>query len=454
MSLTEEDLQEIRFTVVKGANPGSRISFKPGTRSVRIGRAVENEIVISDPTVSRSHARVDIRTEGCFIVDAGSASGVEKMGFRVGREPERLQSGDEFRLGDTILKFEVVAKKGALKKAAAREAAPAESGPRVSPVQAALRRIGLRTKTTQLGAAVLLVALLAVFLWPSTPGLPPQSDEPLAINYAAAFGFNNVDSSHLDRATFEVPTDAEGVALYFEILPVSGVELRGETRPIARIEPSVGWTTYELMTIPRAMAVGKKKPLLIFDNLGYSREQGDVDPSTVKPWAVKSMWVARMRDTASSPAQLAEELEALRSVYDRLTDDPANRYALLKGLRHALLGLMKQGGRFAVLVALPSPESMTSPVDVGSALDAARAEIGDPNRAMDRLLPGLREIEGELNRDYRKQINLIALARKKGSVPEELAALQGIAKAIPDATDPRHRQAVSELQRFGVQDAE
>ena len=111
MKLSPEDVQEYRFTVVRGAKPGQQITFEGGVRDVKIGRAVDNDIVISDPTVSRLHARVELRPDGWFLIDAGSASGVEKMGFRISaREP--LESGDEFKLGDTILRFEVVAKKG------------------------------------------------------------------------------------------------------------------------------------------------------------------------------------------------------------------------------------------------------------------------------------------------------------------------------------------------------
>lgn len=454
MKIAEEDLQELRFTVVKGANPGSKISFKPGTRSIRIGRAVDNEVVISDPTVSRSHVRVDVRPEGCFIADAGSAAGVEKMGFRIGTQPEPLESGDEFKLGDTILRFEMVAKKGALKKAAAREVAPKdkEKGPAVSPIQKALHRIGLRTLPLQIGAGALLVAILGFLLWPSAPGLPPQaSDQPIAINYSAIVGFNNVDSSHLDRAIFEVPMDAEGLGIYFDLLPPSGVEIRTEQHPVTRLDPSGAWATYELLVIPRAIAAGRK-PLLTFDNLGYSPERGNVDPATVQAWALKAMWVARITNTGSSPGQLAEEIEALGKLYSRTVDDPGNRYASLKGLRHAALGLMKLAGHPTLLVPLPNLEEVRSE-GAATSIEKARGEIGAdrPKESLDLLVLAIQRVEGELNREYRREMTAVALARKKGSIPDEIRALSNMVKLIPDPTDPRHRQAISELQRLGVQ---
>ena len=77
MKLAPEDVQEYRFTVVRGAKPGSRVSFEGGVRSVRIGRAVDNDIVVNDATVSRAHARVDLRADGWFLADAGSSAGVD-----------------------------------------------------------------------------------------------------------------------------------------------------------------------------------------------------------------------------------------------------------------------------------------------------------------------------------------------------------------------------------------
>jgi pSer/pThr/pTyr-binding forkhead associated (FHA) protein len=208
MKLSPEDVQEYRFTVVRGGKPGQQIAFEGGVRDVKIGRAVDNDIVISDPTVSRLHVRVELRPDGWFLIDAGSAAGVEKMGFRISaREP--LESGDEFKLGDTILRFEVVAKKGALKKAAA-EPVPA-AGP---PPPGLLHRLGLQTRRAQVLAISAVVILGGLLLWPSAATLPPQSTEPAGINYAAILGWlPGRDESHLAGATFEVPAEAQGVGL-------------------------------------------------------------------------------------------------------------------------------------------------------------------------------------------------------------------------------------------------
>jgi len=233
MKLSPEDVQEYRFTVVRGAKPGQQITFEGGVRDVKIGRAVDNDIVISDPTVSRLHARVELRPDGWFLIDAGSASGVEKMGFRISaREP--LESGDEFKLGDTILRFEVVAKKGALKKAAAEP--PAAAGPAAPGL---LHRIGLETRRTQILALCAVAILFLLLLWPSAATLPPQSTEPAGINYNASLGWlSGRDESHLAGVTFEVPQPTRVVVRGFDKQLVG--QVAADIRKIRKPEPYKG----------------------------------------------------------------------------------------------------------------------------------------------------------------------------------------------------------------------
>ena len=71
MKLPLDEVEEIRFVVVKGTSPGATVGFEPGVRSIRIGRAVDNDVVINDHSVSRAHCRVDIRQDGNFICDLG-----------------------------------------------------------------------------------------------------------------------------------------------------------------------------------------------------------------------------------------------------------------------------------------------------------------------------------------------------------------------------------------------
>ena len=68
-----------------------------------IGRGRSADLVIAEPTISRSHAAVGYDLEGFFVQDLGSTNGTRVNG---NREPQmRLASGDELQLGKLRLKL-------------------------------------------------------------------------------------------------------------------------------------------------------------------------------------------------------------------------------------------------------------------------------------------------------------------------------------------------------------
>lgn len=455
MELLLEDIQELRFVVVNGANPGAVVAFEPEARTIRIGRAIDNDVVINDPTVSRMHASVEITDKGFTIAENPSSSGVEKMGFRISGS-EALVSGDELRIGDSILRFEVVAKKGAVKKAAAREAEKPVAGASATAKKAdaaprgPLARIGLDTPVKQILAALLIVALAALALWPTAPGLPPQAAHvPRGVDYGAVVGFTKGDRSHLDRAVFTLPGEAEALGLYFELLGPAGVEIRAGKKPISTVEGNPSWASFQLLVLTRAVSEGKAAQLS-FDNLGYSPKQGDVDPTKVKPWGLRRMRIAPVADASSSAAQVAASFDALEALSRRLRDDPANRSTLLAGLRRAAIGLMKLSGRGTVLIALPRPDAIPT-ADLSKHIAEARAAVAGEQaaRALELTIEAMRQVDGEIDREYRRLSNALALATKTAGKREQAQALNGIARLLPDSADPRRRIAVAKLKTLG-----
>lgn len=454
MKLTNEDIQELRFTVVQGSNPGSVIRFEPGSRTVRIGRAVDNDIVIGDSTVSRQHAFVEFHDGNFLIADAGSSSGVEKMGFRVGTTPEPLASGDEVRLGDTILRFDVVAKKGALKRAAAREKAtdqPAKSEPGRSPLetfQKALSRVGLETPPMQIAAVGLIVLMGILGLLPEAPGLPPQARGSMPIDYERVVGFTQGDLHHLDGAVFEVPDTAEGMAIEFQMFSHGGVDIVTGQEKIESIPPAARWQSFQLLAIPAAIA-DQGRSLVAFDHLGWKPQDGDIDPREAPQWGVRQMWVRSVSDLSSSPARVADEVLAMRELAGHLDDALGNRYRLVTGLQRATLSTMKVAGRSAAVVPREDPEDRSG-VSLSDNLGAAASQIegGDTRKGLRYLREGLRQASTELELTFRQQLNALALARKKQMDREEILALATLTKQLPDPTDPRARFIRAEAEKL------
>jgi hypothetical protein len=449
-----EDVEEIRFSVVQGASTGSRVTFRPEPRVVRIGRAVDNDIVVNDPAVSRAHARVQISADGAQIQDLGSAGGVEKMGFRLGARPEPLVSGDEFKIGGTILRYELLLKKSAARRPKPEEEAKAKkiSLPQpsalVGAVTKSLARLGLRTPASQVIALAVVAALLVVAFWPAKPGLPPQaSGQPTAINYDAVFGYvPGGDQSHLDGATFDIPGDSDGAAIFFKVNAPSGLDVKVGTKLVASQKPAADWRECELLVIPRALGAGGT-PQFTLDNLGYAPSQGQIDPSEARGWAVARMWVARVSAVGTLSRQIAADAKVLENLSAEVAEDPKDIYRLVVGLRSLTLSVMKLTGRPAVFIPLvdEGKSDMVTP-----ALQSARAslEADQIAPALDRLTQALGAAEGRLNREYRERLNALQLLEKRGASVEAAMLLLSLEPFIPEPTDPRNQEIRSQFQKL------
>jgi hypothetical protein len=90
--------------VVKGV---SDFAVYPVDGTARIGRGLECDVTLNDPSVSRTHAVVDTEGAEPTVRDLGSTNGTFVNGARV--EAARLRDGDELRFGNTRVAFEASA---------------------------------------------------------------------------------------------------------------------------------------------------------------------------------------------------------------------------------------------------------------------------------------------------------------------------------------------------------
>jgi adenylate cyclase len=72
---------------------------------VAIGRVAANDLVLSDPKISRHHALLRIQSDGkYYLMDLGSANGTYVNGNRL-LLPHVLKDADEIKVGDHVLVF-------------------------------------------------------------------------------------------------------------------------------------------------------------------------------------------------------------------------------------------------------------------------------------------------------------------------------------------------------------
>lgn len=88
------------LSVRRGPEAGQ--SFPLTEDSVTIGRDPMADIVLSDPEVSRQHARLTRDEEGFEIQDLGSTNGTFVDGKRLGGEPVRVSPGTVITMGSNV----------------------------------------------------------------------------------------------------------------------------------------------------------------------------------------------------------------------------------------------------------------------------------------------------------------------------------------------------------------
>jgi pSer/pThr/pTyr-binding forkhead associated (FHA) protein len=91
--------------LVRLADGEANESFDLGQRSVNLGRAPENSIVLAEAKISRMHAQLNWVGDGWEVVDLGSSNGTFVNGERV--ERARVLPGDTIELGDSVLRYEL-----------------------------------------------------------------------------------------------------------------------------------------------------------------------------------------------------------------------------------------------------------------------------------------------------------------------------------------------------------
>lgn len=90
------------LAVLEGPQTGERFPLLRGANL--IGRATDNDIRLSDPLVSKRHARITV-ADGVEIVDLGSANGIVSGDVAVPRAS--LANGDTLLLGETLVQVAV-----------------------------------------------------------------------------------------------------------------------------------------------------------------------------------------------------------------------------------------------------------------------------------------------------------------------------------------------------------
>jgi S-DNA-T family DNA segregation ATPase FtsK/SpoIIIE len=93
-----------KLTVIEGPDTGKSFTLPLGTRY--LGRdASVSDVTLTDPLISKRHARLDVFTGSIRLVDLNSANGIEVDGGLVTRVD--LENGGTVRVGDSVLRADI-----------------------------------------------------------------------------------------------------------------------------------------------------------------------------------------------------------------------------------------------------------------------------------------------------------------------------------------------------------
>lgn len=163
----------MQLRITQGTNAGQVFPLQPGATT--LGRSAENQIVLSDQTVSRHHARIEARGSQLFISDLGTANGTY-VNSQLVRESQPIHPGDIIQMGAILLTLDAAGAPAGVRPAGV-PAAPAPNssstrpalpivapGPAAAPYAAppAPRRSPLLPLLAIGGLAALMVVVLLI----------------------------------------------------------------------------------------------------------------------------------------------------------------------------------------------------------------------------------------------------------------------------------------------------
>jgi hypothetical protein len=105
ISMISPPMLQVRLVVTGGNDAGQEIAVLPG-KTYTIGRAVENDIVLTDIAVSRKHFDLRHEAGAWVLVDRGSGNGTLVNG-NLEDHPFMLANGDAIEIGNTTFRFEL-----------------------------------------------------------------------------------------------------------------------------------------------------------------------------------------------------------------------------------------------------------------------------------------------------------------------------------------------------------
>ncbi len=412
-----------RLLIKEGKGSGKEFVFTQPR--VRIGRLPENDLVLYDAGVSRSHCEILVDGAVFTLRDAGSANGT--LLNDVLTTEARLKHGDRIQIGPVVFVFRSQEAKQGERSGQSfvfQPATPAErrameeqktiARPEGMPAPAKLsparvltgrvRRLPRSTRLAVLGGVLLVLAGAAASIYLALSG--PRTDRSAELfaadknNAGLRFGAGKVDVFTPDRANFQFDYTGGRATLNYtaggiDSMVEVAILLNGEE--VGHVRESPGrWTTGLSLPLPRRL-LKRGVNVVTFDNT--------LTPQMEERWGVAQVRVVQ-EPLPAVDARRAEELLKLgQAAFDNRSVAPANLHRAMEYYLEA---------RLYVEAAEPPPP-LTATIDQAHKTAAA-----------------------ELQNLYDTYMFTAEKALRFGDREGAMEALRELLLYLPDQDDPRH----------------
>ena len=413
------------LTVVDGLNPGKEYFFED---NASVGRVEENDIVLVEPGISRTHARV-VNDYGVYmLVDCGSANGTRLNGEGVS-DREVLRDGDYLTLSQTTMQFsQLDSPRGdittqtplaELEAKAANDLKRAHDTPFGSTLKARLR--------SRQGKVLVVLALLLVvggggaaaayygFLKDNKGILFDQSNTPLSYSdgdafFNAVFGNGQYSKTHKNKVMIDFDYLGGRVMLQYGawgVDKVGEVALLLNDKKIGQVPLTRQRWVYGLkLQLPRDK-LKKGKNRLVFDNIR--------NPPNEDPWELCYIQIVQEAIPPADPREARQHFELAKKSWEDRQLDPGNMYTALVGFKKARDLLEAMAERPELYVEAQDfmnkvDKALTKQFNDGL-FSARRAEkMGDPTKARLFLLQTRRYFRKEdfRHREIQRRLDNLA----------------------------------------------
>jgi hypothetical protein len=393
---------EAYLVVVRGDHTSATIQLRE--RTVRIGRANDNEIILNDKLASRLHAVISSTDRGHLLRDNRSRNGTYVNDRRI--EEHLLQDFDEIRIGNIVLRYRLAATMANDETCIVPEAMPlleVETN-RIAAVR------GRGGRVWWIAALLILVTAVAasavILTW--EPGGPAEVHELPYMFEAGRISLEREDPGRIGF-TFEGRAGENVLRLRgWEISRADEVRVLLNGVEVGYLRPTEGgvWVEQSFRLPPSALRLGERNLLVLEHNAG-----GGADDL----WAVSEVAVGDEGDLPCDREVARAAFEAALLLGERRAEQYANLYQAIETARLAL--------------------------DLARRCQPPPAFYGE---LQEFLESATRDLEEQVKAHFLQQDRLVRAGQREAAARE----MQLVLAKIPDKTHPDHIRARNALIRL------